>query len=152
MGELEMDSRPFPAPLPHSNPVPFPPPPDSRLRPIEMIPQLLVFVPVFWLSIRSYFKGLFRKPLYTIVRYADVIFPKSVHISGAKLLFFLTQRWLPENQIINLSSFMFFPLITTPTSLFILLFKSSQTNLLVVFLLLWNNSPMYKPRIMLKPQ
>ena len=32
MGELEMDSRPFPAPLPHGNPVPFPPPPVSRLR------------------------------------------------------------------------------------------------------------------------
>ena len=32
MGVLEMDSRPFPAPLPHGNPVPFPPPPDSRLR------------------------------------------------------------------------------------------------------------------------
>ena len=32
MGELEMDSRPFPAPLPHGIPVPFPPPPVSRLR------------------------------------------------------------------------------------------------------------------------
>ena len=32
MGVLEMDSRPFPAPLPHGNPVPFPPPPESRLR------------------------------------------------------------------------------------------------------------------------
>ena len=32
IGELEMDSRPFPAPLPHVNPVPFPPPPESRLR------------------------------------------------------------------------------------------------------------------------
>ena len=27
-----MDSRPFPAPLPHGIPVPFPPPPVSRLR------------------------------------------------------------------------------------------------------------------------
>ena len=27
-----MDSRPFPAPLPHGNPVPFPPRPESRLR------------------------------------------------------------------------------------------------------------------------
>ena len=32
MGELGMDSRPFPAPLPHGIPVPFPPPPVSRLR------------------------------------------------------------------------------------------------------------------------
>ena len=87
------------------------------LQRFEMIPKLLVFVAAFWLSKRCYSKGLFCKPLYTIVRYADVIFPKSVHISGAKLLFFLTQRWLPENQIINLSSFMFLPLITTPTSL-----------------------------------
>ena len=37
MGVLEMDSRPFPAPLPHGNPVPFPPPPDSRLRTSDMI-------------------------------------------------------------------------------------------------------------------
>ena len=29
---MEMDSRPFPAPLPHGNPVPFPPRPESRLR------------------------------------------------------------------------------------------------------------------------
>ena len=29
---LEMNSRPFPAPVPHCNPVPFPLPPDSRLR------------------------------------------------------------------------------------------------------------------------
>ena len=33
MGELEMDSRPFPAPLPHGIPVPFPSRPVSRLRP-----------------------------------------------------------------------------------------------------------------------
>ena len=32
MGELGMDSRPFPAPLPHGIPVPFPPRPVSRLR------------------------------------------------------------------------------------------------------------------------
>ena len=32
MGELGMDSRPFPAPLPHANPVPFPSRPESRLR------------------------------------------------------------------------------------------------------------------------
>ena len=32
MRELGMNSRPFPAPVPHANPVPFPPPPDSRLR------------------------------------------------------------------------------------------------------------------------
>ena len=39
MGELEMDSRPFPAPLPHSNPVPFSPPSDSRLRPNYILCQ-----------------------------------------------------------------------------------------------------------------
>ena len=37
MGELRMDSRPFPAPLPHGNPVPFPPPPVSRLRATKRI-------------------------------------------------------------------------------------------------------------------
>ena len=54
MGELRMDSRPFPAPLPHGNPVPFTPPPVSRLTTTQNS------LPLMGASIENYFKSQIR--------------------------------------------------------------------------------------------
>ena len=58
MGALGMDSRPFPAPLPHSNPVPFPSRPVSRLRatknPTVLDIWMLVCISFVWIALLAY--------------------------------------------------------------------------------------------------